>query len=91
MARPTKDRLPKKEYFRQRLAECEAQGNTRKADYFRQRLESLIECAIDFKSSTGNYWFTDMMTFNDEGHLQSFLHRKMQEGHKEVGLHFKED
>lgn len=36
-------RLPKKDYFRMRLAEAIKMGNTRKAKYFRSRLEQLTK------------------------------------------------
>ena len=37
------ERLPKKEYFRMRLAEAIKSGNTKKAKYFQSRLEQLTQ------------------------------------------------
>tara|TARA_R100000231_G_C5263204_1_gene146320 strand:- start:225 stop:458 length:234 start_codon:yes stop_codon:yes gene_type:complete len=43
------ERLPKREYFTQRLAQAIKNGNTRKAEYYSRRLSEMFEGEAKFE------------------------------------------
>ena len=43
------ERLPKREYFTQRLAQAIKNGNTRKAEYYSRRLSEMFEGSAKFE------------------------------------------
>ena len=43
------ERLPKREYFTQRLAKAIKNGNTRKAEYYSRRLSEMFEGEAKFE------------------------------------------